>query len=292
MNRSNENPSRLKVALRGGLGNQLFQLCAAIACTKRTGRQFILDLTPLRVTPIIRGQRRRGEIAALVKPEEILSPAMGWLTSWDYFGDGCLRERDPRDAVLNRISISTKALLGYFQNIALVNEVWTDLLKRIESSPKFSVLTTSNRLSQIAVHVRCGDYLRRSTQRHHGLTASTYYFEALQEAISLSGLGEVRIVSDDPETAKSILDVDALSKKFRVSYSQNASSLEDLRELASSSVVIMNNSSFSWWGAFVANKTHGSTVIAPKPWFAIDTGIEDVLLDPQWKCIRRQIEKI
>jgi hypothetical protein len=34
--------------------------------------------------------------------------------------------------------------------------------------------------------------------------------------------------------------------------------------------VVASNSSFSWWGAILANRLHGSEIILPNPWTRIE----------------------
>ena len=51
---------------------------------------------------------------------------------------------------------------------------------------------------------------------------------------------------------------------------------EDMCLISMCKNVIMANSSFSWWGAYL--NTHADTIIAPKKWFGTS-------LDSSWKDI-------
>ena len=107
----------------------------------------------------------------------------------------------------------------------------------------------------IGLHIRRGDFLTNNAN-HNNLTLE-YYAEALDKFKSDRN---VIIFSDDTEWCKQqeLFSGD----KFLVSESGNP--YVDLCLMSMCSDFIIANSTFSWWGAWLANR---GTVIAPKKWF-------------------------
>lgn len=107
----------------------------------------------------------------------------------------------------------------------------------------------------IALHIRRGDFLINSGN-HHNLGLD-YYEEALSKFDSDR---EVAIFSDDPFWVAS----QELFKPDRFLLSETGRSHHDLYLMTQCSDFIIANSTFSWWGAWLANK---GRVIAPSTWF-------------------------
>jgi hypothetical protein len=108
----------------------------------------------------------------------------------------------------------------------------------------------------ISLHIRRGDYVTNSNHPTQGLD---YY----EKALSYFGEESVIIFSDDPEWCKQ----QELFSSDRFSVSENNTAEFDLCLMTLCSYHIIANSSFSWWGAWLANSER---VIAPSNWFAGD----------------------
>jgi len=107
----------------------------------------------------------------------------------------------------------------------------------------------------IALHIRRGDFLINSGN-HHNLPLEWY-----EKALSKFEVRrDVIIFTDDPEWATE----QELFKPDRFIISRGNSSYIDLYLMTQCSDFIIANSSFSWWGAWLANT---GKVIAPKIWF-------------------------
>ena len=109
--------------------------------------------------------------------------------------------------------------------------------------------------SPIALHIRRGDFLINSGN-HHNLSLE-WYEEALSK---FDPDREVVLFTDDPFWACS----QELFKPDRFLLSEGNSSYHDLYLMTQCSDFIIANSTFSWWGAWLANT---GRVIAPSKWF-------------------------
>ena len=107
----------------------------------------------------------------------------------------------------------------------------------------------------IALHIRRGDFLINSAN-HHNQTLD-YYEEALNK---FDVKRQVVIFSDDPKWCME----QELFSGDRFLVSEAAGPYHDLYLMTQCSDFIIANSSFSWWGAWLANR---GKVIAPKKWF-------------------------
>jgi Glycosyl transferase family 11 len=111
----------------------------------------------------------------------------------------------------------------------------------------------------ISLHVRRGDYL---TDPNFECLDLNYYYEALEELPDFP----VLIVSDDPEWCKEKFK----GKKFNISLTKNT--YFDLCLMTICDYHIIANSSFSWWGSWLANS---KKTIAPKNWFSSNGSLKD-----------------
>ena len=107
----------------------------------------------------------------------------------------------------------------------------------------------------IALHIRRGDFLINSGN-HHNLSLE-WYENALSKFDSDR---EVILFTDDPFWASA----QELFKPDRFLLSDGNSSYHDLYLMTQCKDFIIANSSFSWWGAWLANT---GKVIAPSKWF-------------------------
>jgi hypothetical protein len=126
----------------------------------------------------------------------------------------------------------------------------------------------------IGLHIRRSDYVQK--QNYHPLCTLDYYKEALEK---LPKKVPVVVVSDDPEwcSDQSIFDSD----RFLISESDD--NIVDMCILSTCKYHIIANSSFSWWGAWLANS---EKVIAPKVWFGPAANLDDSDIVPErWERI-------
>ena len=110
----------------------------------------------------------------------------------------------------------------------------------------------------ISLHIRRTDYLTLS--HNHNNLGLEYYEEALKH---FDNNRTVIIFSDDPEWCNQ----QEIFSGDRFLVSENNSNYVDLCLMTLCKDHIIANSSFSWWGAWLAK---GNKVIAPSKWFGPD----------------------
>jgi Glycosyl transferase family 11 len=128
--------------------------------------------------------------------------------------------------------------------------------------------------SPISLHVRRTDY---TTNPNHAALDLSYYEEALKQFDSDR---TVIVFSDDAEWCNQ----QKLFSDDRFMISENTDNAVDLCLMTMCSDHIIANSSFSWWGAWLANS---GKVIAPSKWFGpgnADKSTSD-LIPERWTII-------
>ena len=127
----------------------------------------------------------------------------------------------------------------------------------------------------IAIHIRRGDFLINSGNHYN--QSLEYYENALSKFDSDR---QVVIFSDDPKWCMS----QDLFSSDRFIVSESAGPYHDLYLMTQCSDFIIANSTFSWWGAWLANR---GNVIAPKKWFGPNNSHLDTkdLYPDDWKIL-------
>lgn len=136
----------------------------------------------------------------------------------------------------------------------------------------------------VALHVRRGDYVSKPvTGSYHGVIPTDYYREAVARMKGLVKNPQFFAFSDDPEWVRRNLDVDA--PVTFLEHNPPGKGYEDLRLMSLCKHHIIANSTFSWWGAWLA-RNPGKVVFSPDQWFG-DAGIDTRdLLPDTWTRIR------
>ena len=151
------------------------------------------------------------------------------------------------------------SLNGYYQSEKYFKNIEDDIRK--DFTFKEDILTLSEEfLSQfnstdiISLHIRRGDYLKYS---HHPTQSLEYYSKSLKQFDSNL---PVLVFSDDPDWCLS----QELFESDRFLISKLNSSEFDLCVMSLCKYHIIANSSFSWWGSWLAKS---KKTVSPKNWF-------------------------
>ena len=158
------------------------------------------------------------------------------------------------------------SLQGYFQTEKYFRHIKAEIQDdftfkdEILNPCKEMIKTVDN---PIALHVRRTDYVTNSA--NHPPCTLEYYAEALKH---FDDDRNVIVFSDDPVWCNE----QELFSGDRFLISENEDNRVDLCLMTLCSDFIIANSSFSWWGAWLANR---GTVVAPQQWFGTDGYTKD-----------------
>lgn len=242
----------------GRLGNQMFQVAAVACLAKRKNFDLILPDKNIAVV------RKYFDIPCQDLDENYIKKIkFKWIESDYKFQD------------LNNLPSCTD-ILGYLQSLKYLDDpeyIRKKLFKFNENLLEESKQKLKNK-KRIAIHVRRGDYLKYSNV--HPTLDCEYYFKAL------------KIIKDqDPEASPIIFTDD---KIWCQNFLPNLEIFqgEEILDLCMMSIcdhIVIANSSFSWWAAWLGEKK-GRQVIAPQKWFGQD-GPKDWsdLYNKNWRII-------
>jgi hypothetical protein len=283
----------ITLELIGGLGNQLFQV-AALA--------FLVETQNL--SPIIQCSRigtgfspRKFEI-----PEGLIKTLIP--------NTKLIRHKNLIDRLYNRISWKLEASFGlsnsnykyvssetgfdlnltkdfnkslfsgYFQTYYYAEAL--DWKKKIfqysQQSDLFVNLKSKIIQSEaIGIHIRGGDYLQDTSGT--GNLNSEYFFESLRMADGFKK--NVWVFSDDVEYAKNILRDFPIDPQY-IDEKRELSAFETILLMSSLKKLIISNSTFAWWGAYL---NESSEIYAPTKWFEKKQDPK-LLIPNSWKRVK------
>jgi hypothetical protein len=161
------------------------------------------------------------------------------------------------DEKLFRACPDNTSLRGYFQTEKYFKNVENTIRKDFQFHDP--VVESCNKIIKsldepIALHIRRADYLHEAV--FLGFLGESYYKKALEH---FEANRQVIVFSDDPEWCKQ----STLLNKPRFLISERARNT-DLCLMSMCSDSIIANSSFSWWGAWLANR---GKVVSPRSWY-------------------------
>ena len=226
--------------LKGGLGNQLFQIAASYAHSLDVNDDFSINYN----LPHNLGQGNK----AIQYKYNVFSKIESTSTiPSDIYSE-------PNFAY-NKIPSQKNILLdGYFQS----EKYFKNYKNKIKNLFDFSSIKINKKYSslknKVVLHVRRGDYLENNDT--HPLTPLNYYKKCLKELDLKSS--NILIVTDD------IKNVGREFKELKYTHINGKSELEDFVYIMNADYIIGCNSSFSWWAAYLSNSNYK---FFPKKWF-------------------------
>lgn len=248
------------VKLNGRMGNHIFQYAFAFAAGKKLRTNYVIDDTltkdifakyfcRLSITDIGYLRKLMLKIFTLkIKKTHLIQSGDDNIDdSLKLLTDNCYYD-------------------GYFQSVQFFKEVEQDILKRIRVKKfyrnafdsKYSQLFNSKKI--LAIHYRIGDYLTWGFESLGGANVALpedYYQKALLKITNLDEY-QVIIVTDDIKSLRDCLP--DINNKMIVSESE----IIDFQILLNADTLIISNSSFAWWAAYLNKKK--TVVYAPKHW--------------------------
>jgi hypothetical protein len=294
-----KNENRKAIFFFGGLGNQLFQLAFALNLAKSFPVTLIApNDSILRVISILREQAllpksldndlevttdlsqiqrlRRNilirlgssnipDVTRLRGFSQLLGELIVNLFARERFKFIAARGVGYDQLLISRLMRGRVAIVGYLQTF-----VWAESVKEILEIAFSEVIRSNHKLSALCARAeseepiflqyRIGDYRRNPKI---GILESTYFRDGIEKIDKMEKLRNVWLFSDEPSLA-----LDSLGEHFseRIeSINEEFSDIETMALLTKGKYIIISNSTFGWWGAYLGNK---KSCLAPSPWFA------------------------
>lgn len=266
----------MKILIKGGLGNQLFQFCYLHSLHKlfgtnigiiqdpssRVDRPFMLERILFFCTHFEEGVIQK---PFLVKVKNrvvkmMLIRGLAYRSQVSKF----VNETHEYDFSLEIPNIKSNSIfIGYFQHWRYVDSCWEIVGPEIFAALNQQVIRAHSVNEYLVIHVRRGDFNLQNEQL--GRLKSQYYEDALQIALTALNLPRISIfvITDDPEEAKQIFSV---KNELKIIGPAELDEWGCLSLMSGAKAVITANSTLSWWGGYLAYKNGGIMVI-PKPWF-------------------------
>lgn len=280
----------------GGLGNQLFGLAAAWAQAERLGCPLYMDNSYYQLP----GANWSPRLADLDHPAVDVTGASPW------HGTSMVDQQPGLFGTVNRggqkLLVFTEAgfghdpriesvipgttVAGYFQSAKYFESIGDKLYQLITSAKLLpherAYLESVNGDPRTSIHVRRGDYLAARTNEIHGLAEPGYFARAMRLYGRLHPGARFRMYTDSRELAS---ELTALGPVELAPPDGELRPIAGLLAMAASDGMIMSNSSYSWWAAWlVSHRDPDATVIAPRPWFRSGESASDLLL-PGWPAL-------
>ena len=276
------------IPFAGGLGNQLFQLAFAHNLKARGVRFPIIDVTGF--------NRGRGASERLleIQPSDygfpvISHPVLGKVTRVAGIGPLCSKEATPGEEMFKRIRPWNVRVFGFHQNLNSAVAA-SELLETVFADKARQYPDHGDR-PYVAVHSRLGDYLNIDTARFHGITDPEWLIEKALEIAAETKVEKIRVFTDSPEEfvkrTKQIHDCE-------IEIDNSHTSWEALLGMARATGLVISNSTLSWWAAFLATQVweRAIPVVAPCPWFAQPSPIDESLHHNDWRVLRRAMLEV
>lgn len=284
----------IRLILKGGLGNQMFQYAAAYRIAKRFNHRLILDTTFLDTNiPLSHFTKRKYELHIFDVKEDVKSFASNRFLN-AYFGylfhslvvlstnnrlieDNYLLNSISSEAALNievlkQLTNEVEVRMeGFFHDIAYFEDYKSDILEIFNITKLFDPafneiedkIATSN---SVSINIRRGDYENKKNKDIYITLDEAYYTQAIVKIRNQVENPHFFIFSydfpqglDRPFGLKE-QEYTLLGKEFTGKFFKTY-----LRLIALCKHNIISNSTFSFWGGYL-NQNDASNVIAPSRW--------------------------
>jgi len=276
------------VNLMGGLGNQLFQYAAARSQADRLGTDLFFDISSYDQDPARQYELNVFNIRGRVLLHK--SSSRGLMQSLQRFillkNIKSFKEQSFRFDPQLETTSSGSWMTGYFQSEKYFSinqeQIRKDLTLKGPLSELTSGLATKIRASQSAVclHIRRGDYVSNpNANSFHGVIPIQYYNQAVETIKKSYPDLHLFLFSDDPDWVGANLNFGVPQTVMKANPPERG--VEDLYLMSLCQHHIIANSSFSWWGAWLA-QAKNQIVIAPKRWFLTGEVDDSDLIPEKW----------
>jgi hypothetical protein len=280
------------VKVRGGMANQMFPYACAKALSWRCGTDLKIDAS--NYSDLIEpdtAHKRAYSLGCfnLSSPQVTDQELMYWFD--DKLSDKFKRRFDRLKPYYARRHINEPVANVVYRdpNIFLLkpkghvylegdwnaHRYFSDYQSEIRSEFEFSIepsienqalIDEISTVNSVAIHFRRGILLEGNS--NYLVLPEEYYFNAIRYIIENVTNPKFYLFSDDPEWVKTNIKIEGFPTKV-VDHNDQRHNYEDMRLMSTCKHVIMANSGFSWWSAWLG-KQPGQIVVAPQHYWKHD----------------------
>lgn len=277
------------IRLRGGLGNQMFQLAAGLSFSNFNLIKYIFLDTSLINLNKKNETKRKYELGIFnLKLCNILVFKINrYIIEFIYV---MLKKISLIKTINNKNFKNNNKYLfyvldDYFQNeefflcnLSQIKNIF-NLNHLVEKFSNLNSLLLQKILlsNSVSIHVRRGDYLNSKNINIHGICNLEYYKEAINYINKYQNEITYFIFSDDSEWCK---DNFTFLNSNKLNFVTKNETNIDLFLMSNCKHNIIANSTFSWWAAWL-NTNPNKIVIAPKIWF-VGNSFENEIVPKRW----------
>lgn len=274
----------IKLILKGGLGNQMFQYAAAYSLARKRKTELVLDLSFIQNRlPVAGFTYREYELDLFNVPNKtttllnntlldtyisypliILLAKTGLLPSY--------QEPDVYAYDEQFFDTAKNAYIdGYFNNYRYFKEYDTEIQKlfdldKLHDSQFDEIEKKINKTNSISINIRRGDYLNSKHKNIFVNLDEKYYLKAIQIIRKKVKNPHFYVFSyDDPEWFKKTLQLRDNEFTYMDKTYVGSRFQTYLRLISLCKHNIISNSTFAFWGAYL-NKNSDKIVIVPQKW--------------------------
>lgn len=180
---------------------------------------------------------------------------------------------------------------GYFQSYKYASLEFRNkirvFLEGIVSLPKILESIASELTERsVAIHFRRGDFLKRP--EIYKVFGAEHYLRGLDLLSKNKDVDKVYVFSDDFDAIES--DLEVISQQYDLVRVEGGTVYEDLYLLSRFKRYVLAGSTFSWWGAFCSQYADNIEVVVPRYPLKRSTS-EDTFFPPHWIQLE-EIDKI
>lgn len=267
----------------GGLGNQMFIYAFSVALRETFRQEILVDTHYYKSRNFHNGleiERIFGIHLTEAKLSNKLKMSWYFPNYWiDYHLLGKLpaRKNTVRELPGQKVNFellgdsSDKFYDGYWQSYQYFDSCRDVILKEF-TFPKISMEDKlnfelnerlKNEENSVGIHIRRGDYLKN--WKYRGLCGIDYYQKAIAYILEHIKSPKFFLFSDDIDWVKE--NISPLLKGYDVTFvnwNHSINSYKDMQLMAMCKNLIIANSSFSWWAAYL--NQNNPIVVAPEKW--------------------------
>lgn len=272
----------IRVKLSGGLGNQMFQYAFGLKMSIIAAKELELDLSFYEIKHDAHTTPRHYQLGKFALKDKIKIRQKSFFEKQfiaklrqclnSFFPTLFYAELDEKNFSYDETNLDYRGnciYSGYWQSHKYFDDILVNLQKDFSLVNKLSekneeYLSRIKSTNSAALHIRRGDYVTNlMASEFHGLCTPDYYKNALEKVEKSISNPEFFVFTDDPEWVRENFKI---KHKMHLIVGNDDNAEIDVFLFSQCKAHIIANSSFSWWGAYLAGSL-SKCVIRPSRWF-------------------------